>query len=256
MPVAIEQMLPANLFGVLLIFARVGTVMMLLPGFGEFYVMARYRLLLGFAVALLLTPVLAPLLPPVPADTGQLLTSVGSEVVIGLFMGTVARVLLSALDTAGMVASYQLGLSAAQVFNPMLAQQSTVTASLYSILGVLLIFLTDLHHLLLRAVIDSYDVFAPGRLPAVGDLSDALSHSVAAAFRLGLEMAAPFILLGTLFFVSIGMIGRLTPQIQIMFVIQPVQILGGLAAFAFVLASGLEWFLESFARQFAQLVGA
>lgn len=252
----IEQLLPANVFGALLIFARVGSALMLLPGFGEFYVMSRYRLLLAGALSLLLTPVLGPMLPPIPAGTAQLVTSVGSEVVIGLFLGTVARVLLSALDTAGYVASLQLGLSAAQVFNPMLAQQGTVTSSLYSVLGVLLIFLTDLHHMLLRAMVDSYDVFAPGVLPPVGDLSDAMARSVAAAFGLGIEMTAPFIVLGTVFFVSIGVVGRLVPQLQVMFVIQPLQILGGLLVFAFVLAAGMQWFIEAFARQFAQLIGA
>lgn len=252
----IEHILPANVFGALLIFARIGSAMMLLPGFGEFYVMARYRLLLAVAIALLLTPILGPALPPLPTDVGRLVAIVGGEVIIGLFLGTVSRVLLSALDTAGMVASLQLGLSAAQIFNPMMAQQSTVTASLYSMLGVLLIFLTDLHHMLLRAVVDSYSAFPPGTLPAVGDLSDALSRSVAVAFRLGVEMAAPFILLGTVFFIALGMIGRLTPQLPLLFVIQPLQIIGGLLVFAFVLTAGLQWFLESFARQFAHLIGA
>jgi flagellar biosynthesis protein FliR len=251
----LQQLLPENVFALMLIFARVGTALMLLPGFGEVYVMQRFRLLLGFLVSLLLTPILAPLLPPLPGGAVKLLDIVGSEVVIGLFLGTVSRILLAALDTAGTVASFQLGLSAAQIFNPMVASQGSLPSTLYSLLGVLLIFLTDLHHMLLRALVDSYDVFAPGVLPPLDDLSDMIARSVAGAFVIGIEMAAPFILLGLVFFVALGIVGRLVPQLQIMFVTLPLQIMGGLFALVFVLAAGMQWFLDAFQREFTTLTG-
>ena len=251
----LQQLLPENLFALMLIFARIGTALMLLPGFGEVYVMQRFRLLLGFLVSLLLTPILAPLLPPLPGSAVKLADIVGSEVVIGLFLGTVARVLLAALDTAGTVVSFQLGLSAAQIFNPMAASQGSLPGTLYSVLGVLLIFLTDLHHMLLRALVDSYDVFAPGVLPPLDDLSDMIARSVAGAFVIGIEMAAPFILVGLVFFIALGIVGRLVPQLQIMFVTLPLQILGGLFALVFVLAAGMQWFLDAFQREFTALTG-
>jgi flagellar biosynthesis protein FliR len=250
----LEQVLPANLFAALLIFARVGAAMMLLPGFGEVYVMQRYRLLLALAIALLLTPVLGPTLPALPAGAARLVALIGGEVVVGLFLGTVARVLLSALDVAGTLVSLQLGLSAAQIFNPML-QQGSLTSAFYGVLGVLLIFVTDLHHLLLNAVVDSYNVFIPGSLPPLGDLSEVMVRVAASAFQLGLEMAAPFIVLGTLFFVALGVVGRLVPQLQLLFVMQPLQIVGGLGALIVVLGAGMRWFLETYAQQFTALVG-
>jgi flagellar biosynthetic protein FliR len=250
------QVLPANLFAAALIFARIGSALMLLPGFGEFYVLQRYRLLLGLFIAALLTPVLAPMLPKLPDNAVDLVAMVGSEVTIGLFLGTVSRVLLSALDIAGTVVSFQLGLSAAQIFNPMAAAPGSVTGTLYSVLGVLLIFVTDLHHLLLRALVDSYAVFAPGVLPSLGDLSDVMARSVSGAFLIGMELSAPFILMGLLFFVAIGIVGRLVPQLQILFVTLPLQILGGLVALGFVLSVSMQWFLESFARQFTALTGS
>jgi flagellar biosynthesis protein FliR len=252
----LKEVLPTNLFAAALIFARIGSALMLLPGFGEFYVLQRYRLLLGLFIAALLTPVLAPMLPKLPDNAVDLVAMVGSEVTIGLFLGMVSRVLLSALDIAGTVVSFQLGLSAAQVFNPMAAAPGSVTGTLYSVLGVLLIFVTDLHHLLLRALVDSYAVFAPGVLPSLGDLSDVMARSVSGAFLIGMELSAPFILMGLLFFVAIGIVGRLVPQLQILFVTLPLQILGGLVALGFVLSVSMQWFLESFARQFTALTGS
>jgi flagellar biosynthesis protein FliR len=86
-----EQLLPANLFAAFLIFARIGSAMMLLPGFGELYVPQRYRLLLALMMAGLLTPVLSPLIPPLPGSAATLGVLVFGEVVIGVFIGTLAR---------------------------------------------------------------------------------------------------------------------------------------------------------------------
>lgn len=251
----LEQLLPANVFAAALIFARVGSAMMLLPGIGEFYVMQRYRLLLAVLISALLTPVLGPSLPPLPESAVRLFVEVGSEAMIGLFLGSVARVLLGALDVAGTIISLQLGLSAAQIFNPTAAATGTLISSFYGVMGVLLIFLTDLHHLLLRAVVDSYAVFAAGVMPPFGDLSDMIARSVAGAFTIGMEMAAPFIVLGVLFFTVIGLIGRLVPQLHVLFVTQPLQIIGGLVAMVFVLAASMRWFLDAFIGQFTALTG-
>lgn len=253
MPLA--QFLPANAFAVFLIFGRLGTAMMLLPGFGEVYVLQRYRLLLALAIALLLTPVLGPSLPPLPESPARLAVLVGCEVMIGAFIGTVARIIVSALETAGTVVSLQLGLSTAAMFNPLADQgQSALPAALYGMLGIVLIFVTDLDHMLLRAAVDSYAVFAPGALLPVGDLSDAVARVAAGSFRLGFEMAAPFVVIGIVFFVALGIVARLVPQLQVLFIAQPLQIVGGLAIFAFVLVSGMRWFLDAFVQQFGFLV--
>lgn len=251
----LQQLLPADVFAVFLVFVRVGGAMMLLPGFGEFYVMQRARLLLALLLAALLAPVLRPELPVMPSDVGSLVAVVGSEAVIGIFLGTLSRILLAATDIAGSIVSLQLGLSAAQIFNPMAAAPAAITSTLYGVLAVLLIFLTDLHHLLLKAVVESYDVFRPGVLPPIGDLSEVITRSVAGAFLIGMEMSAPFILLGVIFYVAIGVIGRLVPQLQILFVTQPLQIIGGLVTLGLVLAAGMEWFLTAFAQQFTALTG-
>ena len=247
MPLA--QYLPANIFAALLVFARIGSAMMLLPGFGEVYVPQRFRLLLAVFISLLLLPILSPLLPAMPASPAKLVAVLGIEIAVGVFIGTLARLILAGLDTAGQIVSLQSGLSNAVMFNPMQSSQSAIPSALYSALGVLLIFLTNLHYLMLRALVDSYMVFPPGRLPPVGDLSQTVTHAVAGSFRLGVEMAAPFIVVGIVFFIGLGLIGRLVPQLQVMFVTLPLQIMGGLLLFALVMAAGMGWFLGAFTHE-------
>jgi flagellar biosynthetic protein FliR len=242
----LATLLPANLFAALVIFMRLGGAMMLLPGFGEAYVPPRYRLLLAVLFSMLMTPVLAPELPVLPSAPSALAVILGSELFIGLFIGTIARILITTLESAGMIVSFQLGLSAAQVFNPLAASQGSVPGAFYSMLGVLLIFLTDTHHLLLRGLVDSYAVFTPGVLPPIGDLSDTIARVVAGSFRLAMELSAPFIVLGTIFSIALGIIARLVPQFQLLFVTQPLQIVGGLVVFVVALVTGMRWFLDVF----------
>lgn len=250
----LAHFLPDNAFAAMLVFARIGSAIMLLPGFGEVYVLARYRLLFALIFSGLLLPILAPILPPLPQSVPDLVLVLGGELVIGVFIGTMTRVLLAALQMAGQVVSMQTGLSNAQMFNPLEATTDSVPSTFYAILGVLLIFLTNTHHLMLRGLLDSYAVFVPGHLPPVGDLSQTVAHAVAASFRLAIEMAAPFIVLGTAFFVGLGLIGRLVPQVQILFVSQPLQILGGLLLMGLLVATGMGWFLQVFAQQFQLII--
>ena len=250
----LTEFLPTNAFALMLVFARVGSALMLLPGFGEVYVPQRYRLLFAIIFSGLLLPIVAPVLPPMPTSPAQLVLVLGGELVIGLFIGTLTRLILTALQTGGSIVSLQVGLSNAQIFNPMESTQDAIPSVFYAMLGVLLLFLTDLHHLMLRGLVDSYAVFVPGKLPPLEDLSQTIAHAVSASFRLGMEIAAPFIVLGTVFMVGLGLIGRLVPQLQVLFVSQPLQIMGGLLLMGLIMASGMGWFLDVFVQQFQIIV--
>jgi flagellar biosynthetic protein FliR len=244
----LAQLLPANTFAVIFVFVRTGAAFMLLPGFGDLYVPQRYRLLLALLFSGLIASALGPILPVQPDSPSRLVLMVAGEVTIGVFLGTVARILIGTLETAGMLISFQLGLSAAQVFNPTLSQQSAIASSFLTVLGTLLIMVTNTHYLLLRGIVDSYDLFPPGQFPAVQDLSNSVARIVATSFQLAAELAAPCIVLGTMFFVALGLLSRLMPQLQVFFITLPIQIAGGLVIFAFTLYAVMHWFLDAFVQ--------
>jgi flagellar biosynthetic protein FliR len=243
-----------ELFQVMLVFARLGTALMLLPGFGELYVPQRARLLLALLVSLIVATLLGSALPAPPASPAALLALLFGETVVGLLLGTVARILVAALETAGAIVSLQLGLSTATVFNPLMAQQGALTGTFMMVLGVLVIFLTDTHHLMLRGVVDSYTLFAPGAMPPLEDAAATVVRYVGISFRLGVELAAPFIVAGTLFFAALGLVSKLMPQLQVFFVVMPLQVVGGLLILALTLAAVMRWFAESFAAVIGSFV--
>ena len=161
------SILPALAAAYLLVFARIGTMIMLLPGFGEMSVPVRVRL----ALALLLTAVFLPLHREAYAidlrAIGPVLLMLGQEMLIGAVLGLTARLTISALNVAGAVVAQQMGLGFVTAVDPTQGQQNVIVANFLTVLGVTLIFATDLHHLVIAALNDSYRLFAPGEMHPV-----------------------------------------------------------------------------------------
>ena len=250
----LSDLLPAGLFAVLLVFVRVGASLSLLPVFGEAYVTPRLRLVVALVIALLLAPVLADGLPPMPAEPAALLVLILGEALVGIFLGTLARMFMSALTTAGMVMAYMSSLANALVSDPTAEQQGSVAGSFLSVTALLLIVTLDLHHMLLIAVIDSYSLFAPGVAPPLGDFSELMARTVAKTFLLAIQISTPFIAVGAIFYLGLGLLARLMVQLPIFFVGLPAQITLGLFVMLVTFPAALLWFLNYYQTTFTRLL--
>lgn len=240
----IAELLPAEVFLLLLVFVRVGAALMLLPGLGEAFVAPRLRLLLALFLALLLTPVVTPALPAMPQAPSALVAMLMGEALVGIFLGTLGRLFMAALATAGMVIASMSSFANALVMDPAAAQQGSIMGSFLTVAALLLIFALDLHHMLLMAVVDSYAIFVPGQLPPAGDLSDTIARTVAKSFLVAVQMAAPFIGVAAIFYLGLGLLARLMPQVQIFFIAIPLQIALALGVMFLSLPVVLYWFLS------------
>jgi flagellar biosynthetic protein FliR len=237
--------LPSLAAAFLLVFARIGTMVMLLPGLGERGVPVRARL----AVALVLAAVLLPLHRSTYQidlrSYGPVLTMLGQELFIGAVLGLTARLTISALQVAGSVIAQQLGLGFVTAVDPTQGQQSVLLGNFLTILGVTLVFAADLHHLVIGALNDSYTLFAPGDLPPIGDVAALTTRTVASAFRIGIQLSAPFIVFGLLFNVGLGVLSRLMPQMQVFFIGLPLSILLGFLIMLVVIGAMMGLFIGS-----------
>lgn len=243
MPIDIS-FLPALGASFLLVFARTGTMVMLLPGLGEQNISARMRL----TVALILAAVLLPLHRNAyhidPSALGPTIVLLVEEIVIGAVLGLIARLTVSALDVAGSVIAQQLGLGFVTAVDPMQGEQGVILGNFLTLLGVTLFFATDMHHLIIFALNDSYTLFEPGELPASGDIAALVTKTVAGAFRIGIQLSAPFLVFGLLFNLGLGLLSRLMPQMQVFFVALPLSILLGFLFMVLVLGSMMGIFLD------------
>jgi flagellar biosynthesis protein FliR len=251
----LADLLPQQIFAFLLVFARLGAAAMLLPGVGENFVYARVRLGLALALSLLLLPLVQPSLPAMPGAPAELATLLVGETIYGLFIGGVARLTMASLHVAGVVIAFQSGLAYAQTVDPSQGTQGALVGTLLTVMGLVLIFASGLHGVLLTALRDSYVLFPAGRPPPLGDLARLTTDLAAAAFTLGLQISAPFILYGVVFNVGLGLLQRLMPQMQLFFVAMPLQV--GLALFLLMvtLSGSMLWFLDNFEAQAVRLTG-
>jgi len=237
-----------DVWTVALVFARVGAIVMLLPGIGEPSVPGRIRLSFALILAILLAPQLADLTPAPAASAWGMAFQMTSETLIGIFVGGAARLLLSALSTAGQIIGLEIGLSFAQTADPTASQSGQITAVFLSLLGVALIFATGLDRMFISGIVGTYDLIALGSPAPVGDAAQLALETTATSFRVGFQVATPVVAAGMIFRVGLGVLSRLIPQIQVFFIVLPLQIMGGLVVVALGLSTGMLIWLDSVQR--------
>jgi flagellar biosynthetic protein FliR len=220
-----------QVYGGALVFARIGSMLMLMPGIGDTTVPVRIRLAFAFLMTIMLVPVVGHI-PSIPATAGDLGGSVIKEVLIGLMIGTILRLFLTSMATAGELVSMATTLSFAQTAAPGQAQPSTSVSTFLSMIALVLIMSTDLHHLFLGALVKSYTLFPFSRPVPVADSAQLALQTVSDSFRLGLQLSAPVMVFALIFNVAAGLVGRVMPQFQIFFVATPLIVLLGLSIFA------------------------
>jgi flagellar biosynthetic protein FliR len=248
--------LPSWAFAFVLIMARVGAAMTLLPGLGEAEPPTMVRLGLSIGVTALLLPGIAPLVPPVPEAGLQAGFMIAAEVITGLWLGWLARLLALALPIAGQFISYMLGVANVLQPDPELGGEATPIARLFAIVAPVAILVTGLYRLPLAALAGSYRLIPAGTLLPAADSAETAVRAVAAAFTLAVRLASPFLLVAIVWHVAIGLLARLVPRLQVYFVAMPGQILGGIVLLAVLATSLLSAWQAAVQSGFARLPGS
>ena len=235
-----------------LIFARIGAILLTLPGIGESYVPPRIRLSLALMVSLVLWPVVGGELPALPDTVGAMAGWVIREVVTGLMIGMLLRAFTAALGTAGEIVSLQTTLSFAQTANPLQAQPGTTIASFLMLFGTVLIFATNTHHLFIAGLVGSYELVSPAKPLMMGDFASLAVKTVGDAFMLGVQLSAPVLVFALIFNLASGLVARVMPQFQVFFAAAPLSVLLGLSIFALSLGAMGTVFIDRY-RALAQV---
>ena len=227
----------AQLWVVGLIFIRLASIVMLIPGLGDPAVPPRLRLCFALLLAMMITPIVGPYIPPMPPTLGALTGIVLHETIIGLMLGSLMRVLLFTLVTTGEILSLQTTLSFAQTANPTEAQSSTSLGAFLAIFGLVMIWVTNTHHLFIRAMVDSYQIFSPVKNVMIGDAGTLMVKTLGESLVLALQLSAPVIVFALVFNIATGFIGHMMPNFPVFFAATPLSVLFGLALVALSLGS-------------------
>lgn len=240
-----------------LLFARFSSLLTITIGFGDHQIPIRFRLLFALGLTLLLKDVI----PSTPSHTNDFMffTLVFQEVVIGVAIGLLGRMLIAILDIAGNIISLQIGLGNAMMFNPGLGSQAPITSTFLTLSGTFLFFMMDLHHLILHSLIGSYQLFPmDGTLNHFSKMKDAtlfFTEFMNKGFIIASQLALPFLILGIVFQFMLGLLNRLVPSVQIFFIMLPAQILLGFALLMITIVSILSLFSQDFTKLYQSFPG-
>lgn len=239
--------LPLEASGFLILFARVGAVLMLLPVFSEESVPGRIRLLIALGMTLGLWGLLqGQVLPAARSDTA-LAGLVVIEALVGLGIGMIVRIMFLAVAMAGSIISLQIGLTAAIVADPSQGGSAPLLSRFVSVAAAVVCMALAVHHLWIAAMIQSYAVFPVGGLPPAADVAQLALETTTRSMGLAVSLAAPLIVYGIVFNVALGLAARLAPAVQVFFVAQPLNILLGLTLFISILGLLLTGFAAAMA---------
>jgi flagellar biosynthetic protein FliR len=251
----LEQFIALNVFAFIMTFVRIGTAVMIMPGVGDSFVPANVRLYFALALSVVLMPLVAVKLPS-PVPTGALFfILIFIEFMIGALIGTVARILMAATDIAGMIISFQAGLSNAQLFNPQMAGQGSLIGAFLSVTGATLLFVLDLHHLMIMGLMESYTRFPVGDIPDVGSMAQVVTNMIATSFLIACQMSAPFLILILILYTGMGVLSKLMPQLQIFILAMPVQIILSLIIMTLTVSAMMMYFTTAYRDALGAFLG-
>lgn len=230
----------------LLVFCRIGAALLFMPGFGEIYITPRARLLMALVLSVAAMPLVAPLMPPITNDFLQMVLYVSYEIIIGLYIGLLMRVVQGLVHITGMIIAFQSSLASALLFDATQGSQGSVVGNFMTITATTLLFVSDLHHVMIAAIVHSFDMFRYGQSLPVEEFKEVMGRTLSDGFVIAFKMSAPLTIIGLCVFLAGGLMGRLMPNMQVFFVIIPLQIYVGFFFVAATLTTAMMLYLRFF----------
>ena len=247
---------PLQATAFLILFARVGAVLMLLPVFSEDAIPPRIRLLAAGGMTLGLWGLLSPAVLPLAGQTDAgLAGTIAAELGTGLALGLVIRLMFLAISIAGSIISLQVGLSSAVIFDPAQSSSAPELSRFLAVAAAVVCMASGVHHLWIGGLVRSYAAFPVGTVLPAADLAQLAVRVAGDAMTLGVSLAAPLIVYGIVFNVALGLAVRVAPSIQLFFIAQPLNLLLGLGIVASTAGATLTAFAAAMAQSMQRVWG-
>ena len=201
---------------VLIVGARVSALMVFAPFFSSATISPRIKA--GFTVVLtaLLYSVLAPGLPSFSGARGWQVA--GGEFVVGLLMGITLQFVFEGVELAGQVVGFQVGYSLANLINPLADVETPLLSIFYQAVALLIFLQLDVHHWVLRGLVKSFQYCPPGMLVANRVVAEQIWRAAGGMLIMAVQVAIPTLLATILIDISLGFLGRASPQLPVLLV--------------------------------------
>lgn len=208
----------------LVIMARVGPLIFLLPVIGSSSVPLQVKALFALATSLVLLPVVPVSASLLPSTAFGFLVFVAVEVSFGAILGFFARLVFDATDLAGQMVSVSMGMGMAGTMDPENGTQVSLVGTLWNIVAILIFLAINGHHLFFRTLVESFVWVTPGSIHLSQATLRGVMSGVVQMFVLGIQIMAPAAVALFMSHVAMGVIAKTVPQVPIMIVAMPLNI--------------------------------
>ena len=237
-----------------LVFLRTGAFFMGIPLFAGRMLPMKIKTAFGLILALLINPLIPANLELATTFAGVILLAL-NEVCIGLLLAMTVRMIFFAVELAGYLISYEIGLMASNSVNPLLGSSDATITTLLYYFSLLVFFVAGIHYDVLKAFIMSFEILPIGNFFLSANPMREFVREVSRVFVIGTLMAAPFIALNFLVNVSFAVLGKAVPKMNVFMTSFSVRILGGLVLLVSSLLLLTSYILDNSRRSVEVMLG-
>jgi flagellar biosynthetic protein FliR len=240
-----------TILALFLAFCRMGGCIMVLPGFGSARIPTNVRLIVAIAVSMAVLPLLWDVIyPRVSSPAPIYIGLIASELMVGVVYGLIARLYTLGMQYAGAILTMSIGFTAPGGMDVLEDTSENQLTNMLSFSALLMLFMLDFHHVIFRALVESYTATPVGGVIDPQKMLITLTDTLRATTDLMLRLASPFLIYGLMFNVAIGLINKLAPQIPVFFISTPFLLAGGLFLLYLTIAAFIRQFADGFATVF------
>jgi flagellar biosynthetic protein FliR len=213
----------------ILVLLRVSAIVVTIPIISETAIPIQIKAALSLLISLIIFPLVLSKIPqPANYQVLILMYRMAGEVMIGVIIGYAARFIFAGIQMAGDMIGFQMGLSVANVIDPVTSEQVSTIADLQYLIAMLVFLSADAHHIFFSAIIQSYNVLNPLTFHFSGQLMRVIFDFSTEMFVIAVKLGAPLMAVMLFTNVGLGIIARTVPQMNIFIVGFPLQIAIGL----------------------------
>jgi len=239
----------AKILGAIMIIGiRVSGLMLFAPFFSNVTIPPRVKAILVIAITAVLYPVFAPRIETL--DLSKWPTIVGTETILGVAIGLATYTVFEGAQVAGQMLSIQMGYSLVNILDPNTQVESTVVAFFHQSMALLIFLSLDIHHWILRAVAHSFEYLPPGTVTLNPRFAQAVLHQGVIILELGIQIAAPVLAATLLMDLTLGLLGKSSPQMPLMLLGPAVKSMLGV----FILTMTIGYWPRVFEKYFGQSI--
>ncbi|MGB3224456.1 MAG: flagellar biosynthetic protein FliR [Desulforhopalus sp.] len=219
------QLIPVEQFQTFLVVtSRVAGFIGAIPVISSAQAPGRIKTALVVAISLAVFPVMSGAVPNISFSPLPFMLLVISELLLGLLLGLVARLIFTAVEFGATVIGYQMGFAAAEVFDPQNQRQVALISQFQNIFAILIFLAINGHHLFLQTAIRSYELLPPGQLDLSGQAVPYLMELASHMFSIGVQFSAPVLAVLLLSGLILGVLARVFPQLNVFLLSFPINI--------------------------------